>query len=98
MNIFTTTIGYPRIAKSREVKNELESFWRNKIMTEVLLQTVRKVETESYKTQLSARIDRIGIGDTTVDDWVLYCAGRLGLIPQILQGFMGLEGINATQK
>ncbi|MEM9509382.1 MAG: 5-methyltetrahydropteroyltriglutamate--homocysteine S-methyltransferase [Cyanobacteria bacterium P01_E01_bin.35] len=91
MNISTATIGYPRIGKGREVKKALESFWRNKITAESLLQAVREVETASWKTQLAAGIDRIGIGDATLYDQVLDWAVRLGLIPQRFQAFTGLE-------
>ncbi len=91
MNISTATLGYPRIGKSREVKKALESFWRNKITAESLLQTVKEVEQASWKTQLAAGIDRIGIGDATLYDQVLDWAVRLGLIPQRFQGFTGLE-------
>ncbi|MGK7952490.1 MAG: 5-methyltetrahydropteroyltriglutamate--homocysteine S-methyltransferase [Xenococcaceae cyanobacterium] len=91
MNISTATLGYPRIGKSREVKKALESFWRNKITAESLLQTVREVEEASWKTQLAAGIDRIGIGDATLYDQVLDWAVRLGLIPQRFQAFTGLE-------
>jgi 5-methyltetrahydropteroyltriglutamate--homocysteine methyltransferase len=91
MNISTATIGYPRIGKGREVKKALESFWRDKIAAESLLQTVREVEEASWKTQLAAGIDRIGIGDATLYDQVLDWAVRLGLIPQRFQAFTGLE-------
>ncbi|MEC4895148.1 MAG: 5-methyltetrahydropteroyltriglutamate--homocysteine S-methyltransferase [Oscillatoria sp. PMC 1051.18] len=91
MNISTATIGYPRIGKSREVKKALESFWRNKITAESLLQTVKKVEEASWKTQAEAGIDRIGIGDATLYDHMLDWSVRLGLIPQRFQAFTGLE-------
>ncbi len=91
MNISTATLGYPRIGKSREVKKALESFWRNKITAESLLQTVKEVESASWQTQLAAGIDRIGIGDATLYDQVLDWAVRLGLIPQRFQAFTGLE-------
>lgn len=91
MNISTATLGYPRIGKGREVKKALESFWRNKITAESLLQTVKEVEETSWKTQLAAGIDRIGIGDATLYDHVLDWTVRLGLIPQRFQEFTGLE-------
>ncbi len=91
MNISIATIGYPRIGKGREVKKALESFWRNKITAESLLQTIKEVESASWKTQLAAGIDRIGIGDATLYDQVLDWSVRLGLIPQRFQAFTGLE-------
>jgi 5-methyltetrahydropteroyltriglutamate--homocysteine methyltransferase len=91
MNISTATLGYPRIGKGREVKKALESFWRDKITAESLLQTVKEVEEASWKTQLAAGIDRIGIGDATLYDQMLDWSVRLGLIPQRFQAFTGLE-------
>lgn len=91
MNISTTTLGYPRIGKNREVKKALESFWSHKIEAESLLETVVEIENQSWKTQLTAGIDRIGIGDATLYDHVLDWTNRLGLIPQRFQGFTGLE-------
>jgi 5-methyltetrahydropteroyltriglutamate--homocysteine methyltransferase len=91
MNISTATLGYPRIGKGREVKKALESFWHNKITAKSLLQTVKEVEETSWKTQLAAGIDRIGIGDATLYDHVLDWTVRLGLIPQRFQEFTGLE-------
>jgi 5-methyltetrahydropteroyltriglutamate--homocysteine methyltransferase len=91
MNISTATLGYPRIGKNREVKKALESFWRSETTADNLLQTVKEVKEASWKTQLAAGIDRIGIGDATLYDHVLDWTIRLGLIPERFQAFTGLE-------
>ncbi|NMG11095.1 5-methyltetrahydropteroyltriglutamate--homocysteine S-methyltransferase [Brasilonema sp. UFV-L1] len=91
MQIKTSTLGYPRIGKNREVKKSLEAFWSGKIAAESLLQTVREVEEANWKTQLDAGIDKIGIGDTTLYDHVLDWAFRFGFIPERFQQFSGLE-------
>jgi 5-methyltetrahydropteroyltriglutamate--homocysteine methyltransferase len=91
MTIQTTTLGYPRIGKNREVKKVLEAFWSGKSDTETLLQTVREVEFANWKTQLEAGIDRIGIGDTTLYDHVLDWSVRLGLIPDRFRHLSGLD-------
>lgn len=91
MTIQTTTLGYPRIGKNREVKKALEAFWSGKSDTETLLQTVREVEFANWKTQLEAGIDRIGIGDTTLYDHVLDWSVRLGLIPDRFRHLSGLD-------
>ncbi|MFB2835966.1 5-methyltetrahydropteroyltriglutamate--homocysteine S-methyltransferase [Floridanema evergladense] len=91
MTVPTTTIGYPRIGKSREVKKALEAFWSNKLDEETLLQTVREVEIFNWKTQLKAGIDRIGIGDGTLYDSVLDWVVRLGLIPERFRHLSGLD-------
>lgn len=91
MNIFTATLGYPRIGKNREVKKALEAFWNEKIDAESLVQTVRQVELTNWKTQLAAGIDRIGIGDNSLYDLVLDWSVRLGLIPERFRQLDGLK-------
>lgn len=91
MSILTTTIGYPRIGKNREVKKALEGFWSGKLTAATLLQTVKTVEIENWQTQLKAGIDRIGVGDATLYDSVLDWTVRLGLIPDRFQHLSGIE-------
>lgn len=91
MNISTTTLGYPRIGKDREVKKSLEAFWSGKLAAEPLLQVVREVEAANWRSQLDAGIDRLGIGDMTLYDPVLDWSVRLGLIPERFRHLSGLE-------
>ena len=91
MSITTSTLGYPRIGKNREVKKALESFWHRELPSNELLQIVRDVEEASWKTQLEAGIDLIGIGDATLYDQMLDWSVRFGLIPPRFQAFTGLE-------
>jgi len=91
MNISTTTLGYPRIGKDREVKKSLEAFWSGKLAAETLLQTVREVEAANWRSQLDAGIDRIGVGDMTLYDPVLDWSVRLGLISERFRHLSGLE-------
>lgn len=91
MNISTTTLGYPRIGKNREVKKSLEAFWSGKVAAETLLQIVREVEAANWRSQLDAGIDRIGIGDMTLYDPVLDWSVRLGLIPERFRHLSGLD-------
>ncbi|MBF2075790.1 MAG: 5-methyltetrahydropteroyltriglutamate--homocysteine S-methyltransferase [Synechococcales cyanobacterium C42_A2020_086] len=91
MTIQTATLGYPRIGKNREVKKALEAFWSSKFDAAALLRTVQEVELASWKTQLEAGIDRIGIGDTTLYDHVLDWSIWLGIIPERFQSLTGFE-------
>lgn len=91
MTIPTSTLGYPRIGRNREVKKALEAFWSSKSDAETLLQTVREIEFANWKTQLEAGIDHIGIGDTTLYDHVLDWSVRLGLIPDRFRHLSGLD-------
>ncbi len=91
MAVQTATLGYPRIGKDREVKRALEGFWRGKVSEGELRETLIRVETEGWKAQKEAGIDRIGVGDATFYDHVLDWTVRFGLIPRRFRGLSGLE-------
>jgi 5-methyltetrahydropteroyltriglutamate--homocysteine methyltransferase len=91
MTILTQTLGYPRIGKKREVKKALEAFWSGKSDEATLRQIVEEVETASWKTQLEAGIDRIGIGDASLYDLVVDWTVRLGIIPDRFQNLSGID-------
>lgn len=56
----------------------LEVSWSGNFKAETLLQTVHDVEAANWQTQLTADINQIGIGDTTLYDHVLDWSVRLG--------------------
>ena len=89
--VFTQTIGYPRIGKNREIKRAVEAFWKGSLDQGGLLQTHRLVEEQGWETQLAAGIDRIGVGDATLYDHVLDWAVRFGLIAERFQHLQGME-------
>jgi 5-methyltetrahydropteroyltriglutamate--homocysteine methyltransferase len=91
MNILTMTLGYPRIGRNREFKKVLETFWSGKSDAETLLQIIHEIESTNWKAQISAGIDLISIGDTTLYDHVLDWTVWLGLIPERFQFLAGLE-------
>jgi len=91
MTIQTQTLGYPRIGKKRELKKALEAYWKGESNAETLLKAAREVETNNWKAQLNAGIDRIGVGNETFYDHVLDWTVRLGLIPQRFREFSGLD-------
>lgn len=91
MTIQTVTLGYARMGKRREVKQALESFWSGISDADTLLQAVREIELQGWKTQLDAGCDRIAVGDQTLYDHVLDWAVRLGLIPPRFQSLAGLD-------
>ncbi len=91
MTIQTQTLGYPRIGKKRELKKALETYWKGESNAETLLKAAREVETNNWKAQLNAGIDRIGVGNETLYDHVLDWTVRLGLIPQRFREFSGLD-------
>ncbi|MBE7384480.1 MAG: 5-methyltetrahydropteroyltriglutamate--homocysteine S-methyltransferase [Leptolyngbya sp. SIO1E4] len=91
MTIQTTTLGYARMGKRREVKKALEAFWNGTLEADALLTTVHDIETHGWKTQLDAGLDRVAVDDQTLYDQVLDWAVRLGLIPPRFQGLTGLD-------
>lgn len=91
MTIKTMTLGYARMGKRREVKKALEAYWRGDVDANTLLTTVRDIEAQGWQSQLTAGIDRIGVGDQTLYDLVLDWTVRLGLIPSRFQTLNGLE-------
>lgn len=91
MRMKTQTLGYPRIGKKREVKKALEAYWKGESDAETMLNAVREVETNNWKTQLNAGIDYIGVEKVTLYDHVLDWAVRLGLIPQRFRELSGLD-------
>ena len=91
MTIQTQTLGYPRIGKRRELKKALEAYWKGESNAETLLKAAREIETNNWKAQLNAGIDRIGVGSETLYDHVLDWTVRLGLIPKRFREFSGLD-------
>ncbi|WP_198920686.1 hypothetical protein [Anaplasma marginale] len=55
MSICTSTIGYPRIGKSREVKKALESFWSGKIESAELLKNCQRSRNRKLEDSIRNR-------------------------------------------
>jgi 5-methyltetrahydropteroyltriglutamate--homocysteine methyltransferase len=89
--IVTQTLGYPRIGKNREVKRALEGYWKGKVEAETLLTTFWEVAEASWKIQLEAGVDRVGVGSATLYDQVLDWAVRFGLVAERFRGLEGLD-------
>ncbi|WP_397428323.1 5-methyltetrahydropteroyltriglutamate--homocysteine S-methyltransferase [Picosynechococcus sp. PCC 73109] len=87
----TTTLGYARMGKRRELKKALETFWGGTSSADDLLALRQDLEVKTWQAQLTAGIDRIAVGDQTLYDHVLDWTVRLGLIPRRFQGLSGLD-------
>jgi len=84
------TLGYPRIGKNREMKKALESYWRGDTGEGGLLNTLRQVERDGWRSQLESGIDFIGVGDATLYDHILDWAVRFGIVPRRFAHMAGL--------
>lgn len=87
----TQTIGYPRIGKNRQLKKALEAYWQGDLDEVNLLDVYQQVEEESWRDQLQAGIDLVGVGEATLYDHVLDWAVRFGLVPERFRPLQGLD-------
>ncbi len=87
----TQTLGYPRIGKNREIKRALEGYWKGRRSEEELEATFWATAEQSWRDQLSADIDVVGVGSATCYDHVLDWAVRFGLIPARFRELEGRE-------
>ena len=87
----TQTLGYPRIGKQREIKRALEGYWKGRRSAEELEATFWAVAEQSWRDQLAADVDFVGVGSATYYDHVLDWAVRFGLIPERFRELEGRE-------
>lgn len=91
MSTTTSTLGYPRIGRNREMKRALESHWAS-VTTEAALQAISEtIQTDSYQTQATAGIDRVAVGDHTLYDPVLDWTNRFSCSPERFSDMKGLD-------
>lgn len=57
----TTTLGYPRIGRNRELKQACEAYWSGKIGEEELYRTGVILRQAHWQAQLDAGIDLIPV-------------------------------------
>ncbi len=77
-----TTLGFPRIGRSRELKFLLESFWKKEIGREEFLKKVDALKKEHLQLQADLGVEVIPVGDFSLYDgvldtaWMYGCAGK----------------------
>lgn len=81
MGIIGHTLGFPRIGPHRELKKDLENYWKGKIQKNKLLETGRILRTKNWQQQKDAGIDLIPVGDFAWYDHVLTTSLMLDNIP-----------------
>jgi len=85
--VFTHSLGYPRIGAKRELKFALEAYWKG----EGTLGDLERVGTELRKRHWrdQAALDRVPVGDFSFYDQVLDMSFTLGNLPARVRGFSG---------
>ena len=81
----TSTLGYPRMGKNRELKFALEAYWKKTISLTELQEKAEAVEKENLLLQKSKNVDIIPINDFSYYDQMLDLSVALGVIPDRFQ-------------
>ena len=80
--ILTTTLGFPRIGKKRELKKATEAYWNGNLSQEELLKDASAIRKENWETQKNAGIELIPSNDFSFYDQVLDMSCLLGVVPE----------------
>ena len=78
----TAVIGFPRIGELRELKFELEKYFRKEIGANQLLSTSAELRQKHWRLQKDAGIDYISSNDFSFYDILLDTAVLLGIVPE----------------
>ncbi|GAB6033800.1 5-methyltetrahydropteroyltriglutamate--homocysteine S-methyltransferase [Galenea microaerophila] len=74
-------LGYPRIGAKRELKFQLEKYWRKEISRAELDATAKNLRQQNWQTQLEAGIELLPVNDFAYYDQMLNMSTLLGCIP-----------------
>jgi len=74
-------IGYPRIGDERELKSSVESFWRNELSREELLEAGKSLLIKRWQAQHNLGVDSIPLNDFSFFDPLLDAAWLFNLLP-----------------
>lgn len=77
----TTVIGFPRLGERRELKFDLERFFRGERTEAQVLETAAALRRRHFLAQRARGIDLVPVGDFSLYDGVLDAAVRLGAVP-----------------
>ena len=75
-------LGFPRIGANRELKRQLEAYWRGGASGEALLATGRDLRLRHWQAQVRAGIASVPVGDFSLYDHVLDTAAMFGAVPE----------------
>lgn len=74
-------LGFPRVGAFRELKKELERYWKGEAGAEDLITVAKAIREENWKRQRDAGIDHIPSNDFALYDQVLDHIQLFGCIP-----------------
>lgn len=77
----THILGFPRIGAQRELKKALESYWKEDITKESLLNCGRQLREANWKLQADAELSFVTVGDFSYYDHILDTSALLGVVP-----------------
>jgi len=75
-------LGFPRIGIKRDLKWELERYWKGEITQEALLSEGKRIRALNWDYQIEAGHDFLSTGDFAWYDQVLNMSTLLGVIPE----------------
>ncbi|HWE62748.1 MAG TPA: 5-methyltetrahydropteroyltriglutamate--homocysteine S-methyltransferase [Chloroflexota bacterium] len=78
----TTTLGYPRIGRERELKRACEAYWHGTLTEDALCATGAALRRAHRQTQCDAGIDLIPVNDFSFYDHVLDAIALVGAVPE----------------
>ena len=77
----TTTLGYPRIGRDRELKRACESYWKGALSEEQLGATAAALRQAHWEAQRAAAVALIPVNDFSLYDHVLDAVALVGAVP-----------------
>jgi 5-methyltetrahydropteroyltriglutamate--homocysteine methyltransferase len=67
----TTSLGYPRIGRNRELKKATEGYWKGAVSESDLVAAARRIEGEAWQVQRAKGLDLVPVNDMSLYDHVL---------------------------
>src|ERR671937_1771937 len=77
----SSTLGYPRIGRDRELKRACEAYWKGALSAEELRRTAAELRRAHWEAQRAAGIDLIPCNDFSFYDMVLDAVALIGAVP-----------------
>src|SRR3954453_11927180 len=77
----THNLGFPRIGAGRELKHELEAYWRDDIDDKRLQAEAAEIRKKHWLIQHKAGVDLVPVGDFALYDHMLNMTTLLGATP-----------------
>ena len=77
-----SVLGHPRVGSKRELKKEIEKYWKGTSSKKELLDTAEQIKRENWLLQKSLGVDLIPSNDFSFYDQMLDLSFTVGCIPQ----------------